>query len=61
MFYNFDLYWQMWKDLSEDERSEFAEEYEMEKAEFDRAMMQYKSSPAYQVRVSQNMTIQFTH
>lgn len=41
---------QMWKDLTEDERTEFAEEYEMEKAEYDRAMMQYKNSPAYQVR-----------
>ena len=39
----------MWKELSEDERSEFAEEYEMEKAEYDRLMMQYRSSPAYQV------------
>ena len=42
---------QMWKDLTEDERTEFAEEYEMEKAEYDRAMMQYKNSPAYQVRI----------
>ena len=41
----------MWKDLTEDERTEFAEEYEMEKAEYDRAMMQYKNSPAYQVRI----------
>ena len=41
---------QMWKELTEEERSEFAEEYEMEKAEYDRAMMQYKNSPAYQVR-----------
>ena len=43
---------QMWKELTEDERSEFAEEYEMEKAEYDRAMMQYKNSPAYQVRAT---------
>ena len=42
---------QMWKDLTEDERTEYAEEYEMEKAEYDRAMMQYKNSPAYQVRI----------
>ena len=40
---------QMWKELSEEERGDFAEEYEMDKAECDRAMMQYKSSPAFQV------------
>jgi SWI/SNF-related matrix-associated actin-dependent regulator of chromatin subfamily E protein 1 len=40
---------QMWKDLPEEDRAEYQEEYEMEKAEFDRAMMQYKSSPAFQV------------
>ena len=40
---------QMWKDLSEDERGEYSEEFEIEKAEYDRAMMIYKNSPAYQV------------
>jgi hypothetical protein len=40
---------QMWKELSEEERGDYSEEYEMEKTEYDRAMMQYKSSPAFQV------------
>ena len=40
---------QMWKELSEEERGDFAEEYEMDKAKYDRAMMQYKSLPAFQV------------
>jgi hypothetical protein len=48
---------QMWKELSEEERGDYAEEYEMEKAEYDRAMMQYKSSPAFQVQ--HKMTSQF--
>jgi hypothetical protein len=43
---------QMWKELPEEERADFAEEYEMDKAEYDRAMMQYKSSPAFQVQSS---------
>jgi len=39
----------MWQELSDEEKSEYTEEYETEKIEYDRAMAIYKNSPAYQV------------
>ena len=39
----------MWKQLSEDDKSEFVEEYELEKTEYDKKMAAYKNTPAYQV------------
>ena len=38
----------MWKELSELDKQEFVDEYEAEKADFDRQMMAYKNSPAFQ-------------
>ena len=39
---------QMWRELADEEKQEFNEEYEGDKQEYDRAMAQYKSSPAFQ-------------
>jgi len=39
---------QTWRDMPEEERQEYNEEYENEKQEYDRNMALYKSSPAYQ-------------
>ena len=39
----------MWRGLSEDERSEYTEEYETEKIEYERKMAAYKNTPAFQV------------
>ncbi|XP_023324380.1 SWI/SNF-related matrix-associated actin-dependent regulator of chromatin subfamily E member 1 isoform X2 [Eurytemora carolleeae] len=39
---------QMWRDLPEGEKSEFTDEYESEKVEYDRAFKTYQASPAYQ-------------
>ena len=40
----------MWRGLSEDERSEYTEEYETEKIEYERKMAAYKNTPAFQVQ-----------
>jgi SWI/SNF-related matrix-associated actin-dependent regulator of chromatin subfamily E protein 1 len=39
---------QMWRDLPEAEKAEYTEEYEADKAEFDKAQKAWQSSPAYQ-------------
>jgi SWI/SNF-related matrix-associated actin-dependent regulator of chromatin subfamily E protein 1 len=39
---------QMWRDLPEAEKGEFTEEYEVDKAEYDKAFKAYQASPAYQ-------------
>ena len=39
---------QMWRDMPDDEKQEYNEEYETEKQEYDRNMAVYKTSPAYQ-------------
>lgn len=40
---------QMWNSLSEAEKSEYVEEYEAEKLDYDQKMAAYKNTPAYQV------------
>merc|ERR1719481_882127 len=38
----------MWRQLPDMEKQEFQEEYDLEKAEYDKQMSVYKNSPAYQ-------------
>ena len=40
---------QMWRDLPDNEKQDFVEEYESEKIEYERSLKSYHSSPAYQV------------
>jgi SWI/SNF-related matrix-associated actin-dependent regulator of chromatin subfamily E, member 1 len=39
----------MWKKLTDEEKSEFIEEYETEKTEYEKKLAAYKNTPAYQV------------
>lgn len=37
----------MWRDLPEDDKQEFIEEYEIEKIDYEKCLKIYHSSPAY--------------
>ena len=39
---------QTWRDMPEEEKQEYTDEYESEKQEYDKNMAMYKTSPAYQ-------------
>lgn len=39
---------QMWRELPDDEKALYVEEYDVEKAQYTEALRQYHSSPAYQ-------------
>lgn len=41
----------MWRDMPDEEKQEYNDEFENEKAEYDRQIAVYKSSPAYQAYI----------